>query len=111
MQAQVECTRQVPCPFSVWRHRNIKHLIGLMCTYRQIESMAASAATQQAANAEAEQRLIERLKTVEAALSEARESEQALSVCPLYNPLRYLRSQASCIHACTVALIFHDCQP
>ena len=43
--------------------------------------MAASAAAQQAAHAEAEQQLIERLKTVEAALSEARESEQSLRVC------------------------------
>ena len=58
-----------------------------MCICRQIESMAASAAAQQAGHAEAEQRLIERLQTVEAALSEARESEHSLGVCLLQEPL------------------------
>ena len=59
--------------------------MAVLCMCRQIESMAASAAAQQAAHAEAEQQLIERLKTVEAALSEARESEQFLRVCKFPN--------------------------
>ena len=49
-----------------------------MC--RQMDSMAASASAQQAAHAEAEERLTERLKTVEAALSEIRGSEHSLRV-------------------------------
>ena len=42
--------------------------------------MVASAAAQQEAHTEAEQQLIERIKTVEAALSEEKESGQSLRV-------------------------------
>ena len=62
-----------------------------MC--RQMDFMAASAPAQQAAQAEAEERLTERLKTVEAALSEIRESEHSLRVAshpsdaPICNPI------------------------
>lgn len=58
---------------------------GLLCIGRQIETMAASAAAQQAADAEAVQQLTERLREVDAALSEARESELSLRVCPLWS--------------------------
>ena len=81
-----------------------------MC--RQIESMAASAAAQQAGHAEAEQQLIQRLKTVEAALSEARESEQALRVSAPEDPLLMTQDQGPS----AVYLQFpspdnvHDCQ-
>ena len=50
----------------------------LMFACRQIESMAASASAQQAAHAEAEQQLLERLKSAEASLAGYGEAEQAL---------------------------------
>ena len=81
------------------------------CVCRQIESMAASAAAQQAAHAEAELQLIERLKTVEAALSEERESEQSLRVRPSQEPPPMSQEcqqsllPASCKHWRTVCLL------
>ena len=53
--------------------------------------MAASAAAQQSAHAEAELQLIEHLKVVDAALSEARESEQSLRVYLLSGAYAHLR--------------------
>lgn len=49
-----------------------------MVACRQIECMAASASAQQAAHAEAEQQLLERLKSAEASLAGFGEAEQAL---------------------------------
>ena len=49
-----------------------------MVACRQIECMAASASAQQAAHAEAEQQLLECLKSAEASLAGCEEAEQAL---------------------------------
>ena len=53
---------------------------------RQIESMAASSAAQQAAHAAAERHLVERLREAEEAARAATESERTLKVRHLHAP-------------------------